>query len=254
MLYDETGNPIELRAIMVCVNWYDYLAITLAKNKHHFTDSMIVTNINGLKTKEVALSHGSRVFQTDAFYDDGAEFNKWKALEQGLDHFGRHGWIAIMDADVIWPHQLPKYETIKGKLYCPLRRMFNNPELKNGITPPEHLWNRYPFHRYTAEFSGYTMIFHAEDSVLGPPPWHETNWRHAGGGDTFFQKKWLQRNKIRPPWDVLHLGVSGQWAGRTQPFLDGSPPPPDNLIKNQRLKEMMRQRKISRNYNHEKLK
>ena len=89
--------------------------------------------------------------------------------------------------------------------------------------PDESDWNQYEIHRNVNEFAGYSQIFHASDPVLGNAPWHETNWKHAGGADSFFQRKWKKENKIRPDFEVLHLGHAGRnWCGRTTDYLDGS--------------------------------
>lgn len=239
---------IELRAVIVCVDCHDYLEHTLPWNRRHFEDTLIVTSLSDRKTYQLGLGWGADVYRTDAFYANGAIFNKWLALEEGLEYFGRFGWLALVDADTCWPRQIPLDFEI-GNLYSPYRRMYSNPPIPN----PDW-WEKYPRHRYSKpkEFSGYTMIFHAHDQHLGKPPWHETNWKHAGGADTFFQRKWPAQNRIRPNWEVLHLGEPGQWTGRTAPFLNGSMP--ENVAgKRETLRQFMTGRRKYRNYDHEKL-
>lgn len=209
-----------LRAIMVSVDYSDLLAMTLPYNRHHFSEVMVVTTPEDVKTQEVAAANGATVFATRSFYDRGASFNKWVALEQGLNAFGRSGWLCVMDADVVWPKALPAFERKVGKLYSPLRRM------REPLTiPPENEWAKFPIHRNVTEWAGYSQIFHADDPVLGPPPWHEVDWKHAGGADSFFQRKWAPENKVRPPFEVLHLGEAGRnWFGRATRRADGSIP------------------------------
>lgn len=206
-----------MRAILVSVDHADLLNITLPYNRHHFEEVMVVT-IPGDSSIQVAQHNSASIFTTTAFYDDGAMFNKWKALEQGLDAFGRHGWLCLMDADILWPKNA-FLEPNMGHLYTPLRRMLY--DIHN--IPQEEEWKKLPIHRNIAEWAGYSQIFHAEDVHLGQPPWHQINWRHAGGADSFFQLKWPTTCKIRPSWEVLHLGQSGvNWCGRSTPYLDGS--------------------------------
>jgi hypothetical protein len=64
--------------------------------------------------------------------------------------------------------------------------------------PPENEWTKYPIHRNTKEWAGYSQIFHADDPVLGQPPWYDISWSHAGGADSAFQHKWTEDKKIRP--------------------------------------------------------
>lgn len=233
-----------MRAILVSVDYTDLLAVTLPYNRHHFDQVVIVTSqADYPHVLPVARQHGADVFSTDSFYKDGATFNKWRALEEGLDWMGRTGWLCIMDADVLWPKSICWYSDggdlftraktvvhaddgycrlVSGQLCSPLRRMF--PDLTQRI-PQENEWKDYPVHRNVAEWAGYSQIFHASDPVLGSPPWHETNWKHAGGADSFFQAKWDPKNKIRPPFEVLHLGPAGEnWCGRSTAYLGGAMP------------------------------
>lgn len=237
-----------LRAILVSVDYADLLAITLPYNRHHFSEITVVT-VGGSEDAKVAAANGANLYITDAFYRGGAEFNKWAALEEGLDVMGREGWICLMDADVLWPKELSHYAPaqpnacelvlggcalLRGGLYSPLRRMFEGvgamAMVASGAIPPETEWTRYPIHRNIGEWAGYTQIFHATDPVLGPPPWHQVDWRHAGGADSFFQAKWSRERRMRPGFEVLHLGAAGvNWCGRTARYLDGTEPPEAEL-------------------------
>jgi hypothetical protein len=225
-----------MRAILVSVDYADLLSVSLYYNRHHF-ESVTVVTMPGSDDGRVAREAGADVFETTAFRDDGAVFNKWKALEQGLDAIGREGWLCVMDADVLWPENvtvLPMGEFLEvgfgglltklraGQLCTPKRRMCE--DVRYGV-PAEVTWDNFPLHRQQQEFAGYSQIFHASDPHLGPPPWHQVDWRHAGGADSFFQMKWPDSAKVRPPFEVLHLGPAGQnWWGRATPYLDGTVP------------------------------
>lgn len=217
-----------MRAVMTCVGYSEELTVTLPYNRHHFESVLVVTTpADAEEVRRIAEPCGADVFVTDAFYQDGAAFNKFAALEEGLDWMGRRGWLAILDADVLWPKESPGRLTgpfgpyvwmRRGNLYTPRRRMF---ALEPGWrAPPETDWKLFPLHQLHARlpdhFSGYTMLFHAADPHLGPPPWHRLDLPTAGAGDTYFQEKWPVECRIRPPWEVLHLGRSGvNWRGRT---------------------------------------
>lgn len=255
-----------LRAIIVCVDYADLLEITLRYNRHHFCDVCIVTSFSDPETVRVARANKANYYQTNAFYTGGANFNKFAAMEEGLDFMGRYGWICIMDADVLWPKyidwsfnpcELPfegperTVNTLRpGYLYTPLRRMCDPiPQ----FIPHEPYWPQYPLHPQQVEWAGYTQIFHASDSHLPAAPWHETNWKHAGGADSFFQKLWPEHMKKRPPFTCLHLGPAGtNWCGRVTPMLDGRKPEqaPDRLFQ---LRRYMRRRRENGNFDAEKL-
>jgi hypothetical protein len=118
-----------------------------------------------------------------------------------------------MDADVLWPKTFP-FNPEFGYLYTPLRYLYSDFQ---GSIPKEEDWRRFPIHRNVGEWAGYSQIFYAEDPVLGQPPWHQTYWTHAGGADSFFQRKWPNNKKIRPDWRCLHLGPSGvNWCGKNK--------------------------------------
>jgi len=209
------------RAIIVCVDYSDYLEITLPYNKHHFDEMLIVSTPDDISTHSVCEANGIPFFTTNSFYEDKAFFNKWKALEEGLDVLGRDSWITILDADILIPKHID-YTFEFGNLYTPWRRMCEN--LSMGV-PKEPYWLSFPRHKFKREFSGYYMRFHGSDYHLPNPPWHETNWMHAGGGDMLFAQHWSEAKKIRPNFEVLHLGQAGvNWCGRSTKRLDGSTP------------------------------
>ena len=212
----------DLRAVLVCVDFADLLAVTLPYNRHHFKQVLVVTTPLDRETLKVAKRHQAEVYVTNAFYDHAAAFNKWVGLEEALDSFGRVGWLCLMDVDILWPQEIVPFECAIGSLYTPYRHIFS--DVTRPI-PAEHEWSLYPIHPGVDEFSGYSQIFHAQDSVLGPAPWHELDWVHAGGADSFFQAKWSPNRKIRPPFEVLHLGEPGaNWCGRVTPYLIGGEP------------------------------
>lgn len=245
---------MDLRAILVCVDYADFLEITLPWNRKHFSEILVVTSRNDQRTSDTAHRYASaEVFYTDAFYENGAHFNKWRALEEGLDFRGRKGWICIMDPDILWPRglDLDSMTFEKGKLYTPLCRIMK--DLSQPIPSEEH-WDQFPLRPNQTEWAGYSQIFHADDPVLGEPPWHETDWTHAGGADSFFQRKWPKECKVRPGFEALHLGPHGvNWHGRVSPFLDGSTHP-DADQRRAWQREMYLSRKRTRSFDSERVK
>jgi hypothetical protein len=231
-----------MRAILVSVNYSDILSITLPYNRCHFDDMYVVTSSDDAKNViPIADSCNAKVLVTDLFYAHGP-FCKWLALEWALDQMGRHGWLTVMDADILWPSNagevIRRYLT-PGFLITPLRRMFT--DITKPL-PPENKWNSYPIHRNVQEWAGYSQTYHANDPVLGTPPWHDTSWVHCGGSDSFFQMKWPKHKKIRPNFHCLHIGDAGQnWFGRATPLLDGTIP--DQA---EERREMVRQMWINR--------
>jgi len=211
------------RAIMVCVEYGDLLNLTLPYNRDFFSEVLVVTTREDTETIDVAQRNGAEVHLTDAFYRRRAVFNKFAALEEGLDVFGRHGWMLIMDADIAIPKHRHAFHPQLGQIYTPRRRILKR--IPQQI-PPEKSWRINKCPMLNEEFAGYFQMFHADDPVLGPAPWHQTDWTWAGGPDSFMHMKWDVRNKIRPPFDVLHLGEPFRnWAGRVTHRVDGTVSP-----------------------------
>lgn len=205
-------------AFTVCVDYGDILELTAHRNRHHFSEWLVVTTPDDQRTIDLCQQFDLTAVLTAAFYDDGADFNKWKALNIALRsrvHVGE--WFAVLDADVVWPTQVDQTFFRQSRLYTPQRRMF--PSIQSA--PEEKEWLKYPAVR--EEFAGFTQIFHPSDPRSRDL--YEENWRHAGGADTFFQRRWPNMLKVRPPWTVLHLGTDGKnWCGRTTAYRDGTIP------------------------------
>jgi hypothetical protein len=183
---------------------------------------MVVTTPEDVETQKIAQENNAKVFTTRSFYDDGAIFNKWIALEEGLDAFGRHGLMVIMDADIRWPKRIKHQNYEMGKLYTPRRRVLN--PIKRFFLEEKH-WRSRARLRNESEWAGYTQIFYADDPHLPNPPWHEIDWIYGAGGDSSFQRLWPQDCKVRPSWEVLHLGpLAANWCGRVSPRMDGRNP------------------------------
>jgi len=193
---------------------------------------------------------GTKIYflDTDLFTAGGAVFGKWQAVEWALDQMGRRGWIALLDADVVWPREAPFPDSFcPGMLLSPLRRMCPAAWC-HRMLDDESSWKCLPVHRNVNEWAGYSQVFFAGDENtpadprLGPPPWHEIDNIHAGSADSWFQAKWPPALKVRPSWECLHIGAAGEnWFGRAGVRLDGAVPP-DRDEKLRKISQMWRRR------------
>ena len=97
----------ELHAVVVCVNYADFLAHTLPNNFKYFNSYTVVTDTKDKETKRICEIYGVKCIQTDAFYENGAKFNKAKGINAGINSLDINpiSWVLHLDAD-IWLHPL----------------------------------------------------------------------------------------------------------------------------------------------------
>lgn len=94
---------MKIEAVVVCVNYSDFLAHTLPHNKNHFNKLVIVTDTKDLETKKLCEYYNVQCVQTDAFYENGNTINKGKGINEGLKHLDGDGWVVHLDADIYLP-------------------------------------------------------------------------------------------------------------------------------------------------------
>lgn len=92
-----------LTAFTVSVNYSDFLAITLPKNKIHFDDYWIITSLEDEATVNLCKKLDIKCIQTDIFTYNGAVFNKGGAYNVALSIYKDNDWICILDSDIYLP-------------------------------------------------------------------------------------------------------------------------------------------------------
>ena len=99
------GSARILEGVTTCVNYADFLDVTLAENLHHFDEFVVVTTPDDLATQNVCAKHGVICVETNVFSKDGAHFaaGKSHAINLGLAHLKQTGWLLHLDADIALP-------------------------------------------------------------------------------------------------------------------------------------------------------
>lgn len=214
-------NPI--RMILICVEYDDLLSLTLPNNLQHLRkdlgdDCMVVTAPHDKRTQDLCGQLNVNVYQTDAFYRNGAKFNKGLAFEEAFDVYGRHGWMLILDADIILPKSLDYLRNCRsGNIYGTYRRILNRPERWHRLFDIRTIRRE-----RDNEIAGYFQYFCCEDPVLKTRPWYDVTFAHAGGADSYFQSLWPKHCRFKLNEDVIHLGPRDKnWYGRASQRLDG---------------------------------
>ncbi len=98
----------KISALTVSVGYSDFLCWTLTENKHLFDNWIIVTDTKDTETKKLCDNHNVMCIQTDVFYENGAKFNKYAGINEGLKYIDRDGWIVFLDSDIVL-HGMTKY-------------------------------------------------------------------------------------------------------------------------------------------------
>ena len=93
-----------LESVVVCVDYSDFLEVTLPHNQQYFDNIVVVTSFEDKKTQRLCRHYNIDPVITDAFYEGQDPFNKAKGINLGLAHLKYNDWVLHMDADILLPH------------------------------------------------------------------------------------------------------------------------------------------------------
>ena len=130
---------MKIEAVIVCINYSDFLAATLPSNKKLFNKIIVVTDLKDTKTVAVCVENGVSCVQTNSFYKDGEVANKAMGINEGLKKLDKDGWVVQLDADIWLPPLtrdiLEKYPLNGSCIYGIDRYMCNSyPEWQEFIS------------------------------------------------------------------------------------------------------------------------
>lgn len=189
---------MKIHALTVSVGYGDFLERGVTRWRAGLASLVVVTSPADGRTAAVARAAGVPVHVTSAFYEDGAYFNKGRAMEEARRFLPPADWHLFIDADVV-PHmdwlkrvvsQRPRPGTLHGA-----RRV------QEGGEPI-----------LDAELAGFFQLFHSTDSRGRAPL--ERNFVHAGNYDSAFMLRWPPSQQRILELELLHLGEPGRnWCG-----------------------------------------
>lgn len=201
-----------IRGLTVSVGqWYARtLEVCLVRNMRHLTRCLVVTAPGDPAVAVARSVPNVEVLETDAFTRHGARFNKGLAMEEGFERLGRSGWLAIFDADIVWPDAIPLDRLRSHALHGCRRRVLDDP----AAWRPDIDARRLPLINDKGPI-GFTQIFHADAPYLaGKRPWYDVSFAHAGGGDAYFLSLFPRERWVTLPVESIHLGpVDRHWFG-----------------------------------------
>src|SRR5271166_6643517 len=94
---------IFIEAIIVCVDYADFLAWTLPFNRGQFDGCVVVTTPQDTATQDICSHYHIRCVVTDVCHNGGKAFDKAAMINAGLRECSRRDWIVQLDADILLP-------------------------------------------------------------------------------------------------------------------------------------------------------
>jgi hypothetical protein len=229
-----------IEAVVVCVNYSDFLAYTLPKNIELVDRLVVVSHPEDKATKRLCDRYSVDCIQTEVFFDDGDKFNKGRGINLGLSNLRHDDWLLHLDADILLPHRfrhaLKMAKLDRSCLYgCDRLNSisYDNWARHAARTTPQHQWRFMVTPQ--AEFPIGSRLLHLE---YGYCPigyfqlWHSSTRKSypivcgsAEHSDVLFAVQWPREKRILlPEFFVYHLEsepakMGTNWDGRqTIPF------------------------------------
>lgn len=241
---------MKLQGLTVCVNYADFFAQTGEANQGIFDKFVVVTDIKDTEVTALCSFFGYTCVKTDVFYDNGAKFNKYAGINEGLKLIDSDAWVCFIDSDIVLQKDtrrvLEKLNLDPTCLYgidrvnCTGFQNWENYKHSKGVlienwmlTPAglelgARLVHYYGHHGENGRFEGwrplgYLQLCHRSAFNIYPQ-------EEAGGADhcdLLFARLWSRDKRIFiPELMTVHLeSESGQnsginWHGRkSKPFL-----------------------------------
>ena len=205
----------KIDVIIVSVDYNDFLPITLENNTKIFDNITVVTSINDEECQKICQDFNVNCVVTERMYENGASFNKGKAINEGIKSLLNPNWILLLDADIIVPETFTEsfkdnYTNINS-LYVCNRVMFKEYQSYldwksgSGIKGQVSKLNGI----------GYFQLFNINSNCLQRIVYPE-NSNNAAGSDISFRNRFTEKVDLKI--ESIHLGISYQnWNGRETP-------------------------------------
>lgn len=220
----------KIDCVTVCVEFDDYLALTLGRMVSTFDRVAVVTVEEDTATRRLAERHGAQVVLSDRRQHLQEAFNLPALINDGVAALSPPEWICKIDTDIYLPEHarreldaaLDDPELLWGtrRYFCETAQIFRSFEETSNYALLEP-----PYEDNDPDVLGFFQLaharsqhldmagrgtFYAEDRYEGPS---RTNDRILSGAYPEAQRR-------RTPFDVVHLGLDAigtNWKGRKAP-------------------------------------
>lgn len=205
-------------AIVVCVDFFDYLSITLPKNKQLFDNFIVITSKKDVKTQQICKENNVTCIISDVFYKNGYKFNKGGAINEAIKYLKYKDWVTFLDADILLPEDFKEKTNVQtldiNKFYGSGRRFvwtYNDfLDIQSGKIQKKQL----------EYISGAGVGFFQMVNLRSKTAYHYglsnlyNNSNNADQVDIDFLKKFCPKvehdtNLVNTNLEILHLGPNG---------------------------------------------
>ena len=207
-------------AVIPCVNYGDFLAHTLPRNRPLIDRIVVVTEPSDRETIDVCRANGVDIVATDAFRRHNSHFNRGRGINCGLEHLAAGGWTAIMDADIVLPEAY-------GDSLDPRKVYGISRDNVMGVEDCQRYLHGKPFTReripnfyQSGNFvpTGFFQLYHRGEY---PERRYPEGSGDASCSDVQFANQWSGELRELLPSVAIHLatdpGHGVNWCGRRSP-------------------------------------
>lgn len=239
---------MKLQGLTVCVNYADFFKETGLANKGIFDKFVVVTDIADTEVSALCEEYGYHLVKTDVFYENGASFNKYAGINEGLKYIDEDAWVMFVDSDIVLQ---PDTKRVLKELHLDESFLYgfdrvncvgfeNWTKYKNGRGVLEHNWMLTPaglplgarlVHYFGHEgengrFEGWRPLGYAQLAKRNRFKLYPQETKGADHCDLLFARLWDRQHRAHiPELLAVHLesysadnGVN--WYGRkSDPFV-----------------------------------
>lgn len=204
----------QVHGVCTCVNFSDYLDITLHYNIDVFDSITVVTSPSDIKTQKVCEKYNVNPVLTDKFFDDDAPFNKGKGINEGLQQMDKSDWVCIFDSDMIFPKfKNILYKLDKGCLYGMKRRDIgaNLNKIRFPLTDISDI----PLPTHCTWIIGCFQLYHSSYGNM----MYSEKFNSAENSDNQFTNAWSKKDRrVFQGLIGFHISTPKEnWYGRISP-------------------------------------